>query len=524
MPELPDAPERTLTVPLLCRGSFRDGPFLASCLGAVVVLLVGSLLLITRSAVGGMVWAAIAAAVVFTAGYALALARRREWLEMTATGFVLSRRGRRRAYADEQVEAIAHDVRVALGDDQRCRIVLEVGRERVECRYPVKLGDTDPFAGFVSRLAGAVAARVERGLDGGAVLRGDGWSLGAEGLRVRGEVYPLEAVTFAGSYDQHLCLWRADEERPFLRLPRGSRNVLPLGAVLRRRLRGRTDAGPTQPRGRMLLERRSTLYLGSRLGACVCAGISLLFLAGSGAFAVPEVKPPPWPAYVLCVLGIVGLTAVLAWQAWRERKSRLRFHEHGVMQTGSGGDVWLPYDEIAEVVWDRHSLALRPSPGLRRTPVVLRFVTWHHVAYLASVRDLVCRPLARRWAEALHDGPVRWTHRLRFLPDSLEVLALMAPGGPTCPRLITVPYEQLSYRLERGRLSLFVRGQEQPVCREPSTLSNFFVGLTLLDWLCRGERPAEPGGSAPRPAADDRVTPGPAEGVRERDASYDAGP
>jgi hypothetical protein len=91
---------------------------------------------------------------------------------------------------------------------------------------------------------------------------------------------------------------------------------------------------------------------------------------------------------------------------------------------------------------------------------------------------------------------------------------------------VVVPYADLSYRLERKGCSLFVRGDARPAHREPTAGPNFFVGL-LLDWLGqgRGRFASAADEAVPRPAAgDERVTPGPAEGLRRREGETDRSP
>src|SRR5207302_4540744 len=120
------------------------------------------------------------AAGVPAAALGLWLRRQRRWLEVTLTGFVLSRQGRRQVYTDGQVVGIARQVAPGPHGNLKRRLVLEVGAdepERIDCRYDVPNGRPDPLEGFVSRLVDAVAAAAERGLKGGAAFRGAGWSL-----------------------------------------------------------------------------------------------------------------------------------------------------------------------------------------------------------------------------------------------------------------------------------------------------------------------------------------------------------
>jgi hypothetical protein len=530
----PDAPERPITVPLLTRGGLDDvlivSVFAVAILGMPLVPLYYVALHGEREALVG---AAVFSCGTVGAGFVafcrgLMLVQRREQVQLTATGFLLSRGERSRAFSDEQVVGVAHQIGGFFGGDQNRRLLTVGGasQERIECRYTVHARAADPLAGFVSRLVGGLAARIDRDLEKGAELVGDGWSLDAKGLHVRGKSYPLEAVTALGVYDRHLCLWLADEERPFLRLPQGSRNVLPLGEILRRRSQGRPDSNVSPDGlslGRLLLERRYW-DLQVRL-----RGAGFLGLFGlCGVFVVVPVlaveRETRGASAIVALAILAGGVVVASWiafSAWLERPRWVRFHERGAVQTGAV-EASLRYDEVGEVTWGQ-SLILEPLPGLGRRAIVFRLHTWEHEADLASIRDVACRPLARRWREALERGPVEWTERLWFRADGLEFMAEKSPlvephETPPVEQWGIVPYEDLSYRLEHGWFWLFVRGHERRLCLEDMRGRNFFVGLLLLEWLRQGRGPLPSGGDehAPRliTAGDERVTPGPAEGVR----------
>src|SRR5437016_5741923 len=119
MTSMPDRPplgptaslERPLTVPLLVRGSLDSSGLIALFLvGAFFVgfaalmwwterandhfasgffLLLGCLILLPALVIGGLRW------------------RRRRWLEVTLTGFLLTRRGRTVPFRDEQVVGVS---------------------------------------------------------------------------------------------------------------------------------------------------------------------------------------------------------------------------------------------------------------------------------------------------------------------------------------------------------------------------------------------------------------------------------
>src|SRR3954471_22399124 len=103
-PDLADVPDRPLSVPLLIRGSFDNGLFVACCAVAVVASFVGVMILRDGEVTGAACVFGVAA---IAAGPALFmglwLRQQREWLEVTSAGFVLSGRAGRRVYTDGQV-------------------------------------------------------------------------------------------------------------------------------------------------------------------------------------------------------------------------------------------------------------------------------------------------------------------------------------------------------------------------------------------------------------------------------------
>src|SRR5947209_5556338 len=120
--------DRPLTVPLLIRGSY-DHPLLVALWSMVGIFAC----LGVYSALRARVWDAALAywslsALVAVPGTLLGLwiRRQRHWLEVTLTGFVVSRRGQRRVYSDDQVASVAQSARSDSEGNIKRRVVLEV--------------------------------------------------------------------------------------------------------------------------------------------------------------------------------------------------------------------------------------------------------------------------------------------------------------------------------------------------------------------------------------------------------------
>jgi hypothetical protein len=476
--------DRPLTVPLLIRGSFDNALFVFLCISCIILLGLGAIIWIREGNREGATVACSLGGVlaVLATLIGLWLLKRRQWLEVTLTGFVLSRREERRVYSDDQVVGIAQELEFASNGIVKRRLILEIGseeRERIECRYSVPPGKVDPLASFLDRIVRDLARRTIADLEQGGRLRGRGWVFDRHGLHHGRSVYPVESISWCGFFDGRLCLWRGDEERPFLRLSLLSPNASTLGEILWQFIRQRPGHDrplPGHPLGRVLLERRSLALPG---------GLATLFVSLPAAgWLWTLAMPQAGPALVAC-LCIAAVGVLLCWYG---RTGRLRFHEHGVALSGWGGACSLLYPEIAEVVWkDGQILTLHSA---RRPTISFRFIFRQFDAEMASMRDHLCRFLAQRWAAQVPHGPVSWTPRLRFLPSGLEYqpATLLGPGEPVC-----APYELTHYRLEYNQFLLFVNDQGQPVCKERVDLTNFFVGLAVLDWIYQGiQQPALP--------------------------------
>jgi hypothetical protein len=521
-PSLPASPrrevalpgDRPLTVPLLVRGSFDNVRFGFLCLFlsllALVAFCAGSSVLMGRAwEPAVLLWSLAALCGGLAALLGLWQFRRRQWLEVTLTGFVLSHRDQRRVYSDDQVAGVAQYSQTSIDGEVKHRVVLEVGTpedaERIDCCYSVAVGKVDPLAGFLARLVQHVTQRTLAGLEQGAELRGSGWSFDRHGLRTGGTLYPIEAISWCGFFGERLCLWKGDDEGPFLRLSLSSRNAHSLGQVLWHIVRRRPDHDrplPGLPLGRLLLERSSgALPLGLLL---LVGGV----VAGSYLAVLSESVTMPQPN-ILLVYSIVCFAIALGgstmcWHGWR---GGLRFHEFGVKQRGWSRTRRLMYQDIGTVIWKGDMMmTLRPAAGVPRPTISFRSVLCRLDGEVASMRDHLCRFLAAQWAAKIPHGPVPWTPRLRFLPGGLEYCpaSLLGPNEP-----VSVPYELTSYRLEPHRFLLFVTGQTQPVLRENVSLPNFFVGLVVLNGIYQAALTTHDSQPAPRPplpgAPDQRV-------------------
>ncbi len=503
LPE-PAPADRPLTVPLLIRGSYDHPLFVAvwsmvvifACLGAVSLLR-------TRVWDAALAcWSISALMSVPATLLTLWIRRQRHWLEVSLTGFVISRRGQRRMYTDDQVVGVAQSARSDAEGNVKRRVVIEVagneGNEQIDCRFRVPAGQTDPLAAFLERVQQGLARRTIEGLAGGAKLRGAGWFLDRQGLHRGSTLHRLEEISWVGFFGRRLYLWRGDEERSFLRLSLDARNVHVLGLVLTQMIQrrpGYDQPPPGLPLGRLLLERREwRAAVAVPLVTMAATGVAALSVYSVlvRARAVRDLTP------LLVMSGILLMMLVLgALQCWAGWGNRVRFYERGVTQPRRRGEKRLLYEDLGEVTWKRdRMLILRPLQGLDARTIRFRAFARKFDLGLLTIRDHLCRILAQRWAAQLPHGPLPWTARLRFLPGALEYQPwkLLGHNEPVC-----IPYHAVTgFRLEALNCVILLAGPNPLVCRERHDLPNFFVGLMLLTWIYRGTQMRLPEGAAPR--------------------------
>jgi hypothetical protein len=487
--------DRPLTVPLLVGGSFDN--ILLVFLGVCCCVLIGiglaaranpfnrPLALLCWGMAGGVAFLAL--------GLGLWLRQRRQWLEVTLTGFVLSRHDRRRRFGDDQVIGVAQTSRFISSGYIRRRVVLDLagteGTEHIDCRYSLPASHPDPLAAFLDRAQQGLARRTAAALAQGARLEGPGWVLDRDGLHRGGAVHPLEQISWVAFLGRRLCLWRGGEERAFLRLSLLSRNVHVLGLVLWQMIQQRpsylqSPAG--LPLGRLLLERGEwATPIGYALMTTAAVAIACFSVY---MVAVKVGASNLGPVYVMggICLGVAGLGGLLCLLGWG---NRVRFYERGATQPRRGGDRQLLYKDMGDVTWKQdQSLMLRPWAGVDQSTIRFWAFARKFDFGMITVRNLLCAHIARHWATQLQQGPVQWTGKLRFLPGGLEYRpwVLLGTSEP-----ITVPYHLTSYRLENGLFLLFVSGHSRPACKERLDLPNFFVGLMLLEWIYQANRQAQ---------------------------------
>jgi hypothetical protein len=181
--------------------------------------------------------------------------------------------------------------------------------------------------------------------------------------------------------------------------------------------------------------------------------------------------------------------------ALHARRSTFRCHEYGVYKAGLFGERTLRYTDVAAFSYSavRHfhngaytgtifRLGFEPEPGRAAQRIIHSATLPHADQALENLRDHISRVIGGRMARQLAaKEPVRWTPRLRFLPDGIE----HQPAGVFGRKEpVVVPFANIySYQIQQGTFCLWARGQQKPVVREAMTQPNFFPGFFLLNHI-----------------------------------------
>jgi hypothetical protein len=342
----------------------------------------------------------------------------------------------------------------------------------------VRDGQPDPIKEALARaVAGAAQAAMSRVASGGT-LAGRGWRLDARGLapRTKGAV-PLPEITGVGFHQGDVCVWKGDEEEPFLRTPSASVNAGVLQKLLARFLEGRPRPEPGGV-GRLLFETRADRWM---LGLAVLLVPGLLI----GAFALRHVDRT-----LSGVMGVAGIVLALGMAIYIY--THVRVHERAIVRRGVFGRRALLFADIDGVryaatrryyngayVGTTLELTCR-APGRRPITLSTR-VRGGGEADLALVRDHLARSVAARLQSRLErEGEASWAGGLVLSREGLRFCRTKLWGRGDEVRLGWI---DVRTSLHQGYLHIFEPGQRSSTFRLACASENFYAGLILFERL-----------------------------------------
>ncbi len=350
-------------------------PLLAGLGSTISMLLV---LAIEAPELQWMLAGSVLVVAVVAAALLIRRSRSRTWLRPHQLGLMLQRGGRTSVIVYSAIHDLTLDDREMLdngapvGRDRR--LVLRHSGGRLFLRQAFMTAGEDHYAVLLDQLVAAVADAVEARIGGGGVLTGKGWLINAMGLRIgsRAESLPLSEVAWLGRFQHRFCLWRRGESRPFLVVPRPSRNAVLLAELAGRQITEDPTAAPADPLGRLLFVRRGPLYWLWLLSGL----IALATLGASGVIFWQRDRLTDELLAALLFLVMIGL--LLAVATVLGAVARHEFYQAGIVQRGLFGRSELLWSELRAIAYstDRryidgtyshtsYKLRLEPATGGR---------------------------------------------------------------------------------------------------------------------------------------------------------------
>lgn len=399
-------------------------------------------------------------------------------------GAVLTRFGREVVFAFDEIERLSIDEQEHLDRGAPVGLVRKLALRSATGSAGFRSlwldGRDDPLGAAVGRLLDGVTEAFEARLAAGATLRGRGWTLDPQGLRVGPLVVPLAQVSEVGTLQKRVSLWRGEDERPFLTTPIASDNARVLQRLLARRLEGRPaghrQSGPSGL-GRVLIERKSGPVL---VGGLACVG------AASLAISLALLRTEPGARWVT---GIIG--GVLLLGAWAARRGREAVHECGLTRQGVLGRRELRYADVDRLSYSatrqyhngvytgtRYSLRCA-APGGR--PITILGWGRGSEGNLDGLRDHIAGVVAERMRSRLAaEGEVAWTRGLRLTPTGVRFQRSRLVGrGPD----VFLPWAALRYEIEAGCFHLYEADAAKPSLSVGCDSENFYPGHVLFGKL-----------------------------------------
>ncbi len=511
--------KETVENALVVGKSLRDRSFLARVIVTVALLAMALLLDGAGDPAfpGRPFWWLTVVSLGLTLRQGLALWRQWRTLVILPEGFIIEDGRGRRTYRDDQVVSLAlfsqTNFAQGLPDSltQQLRLWLDEGgryaQVDLELTHPVAVAN--PFAELEQRLADRLTAKARAVLEAGREVVGEGWKLGPAGLQVQTpsgtRQLDLDQVADLGVFDHEVCLWRKDEDEPYVRIPARSMNALLLERLVREKrgeALGQVEGTPSTL-GRVLFERKIPAGWSLFWGFCAVLGLlaAVGTLVGSGESAVAAV--------------VAGVSAVPLLLALWVHRWRFRCHQFGVSQRGLLSEGRLMYRDMASFTYQTTrmfyngvytgttiQMVFGPVPGPGRQTITFQTTLQGLDEELDNLRQHIAKVIAHRLIDELKaERSVDWTPNLRFLPNlSLEYRApglLWGSHEPVVIPLATI----VNVGFDAGYFHIWVQGQEKSVVQEQASSTNFWPGFYLLSALLEPLQAAAPSASSAPSAA-----------------------
>jgi hypothetical protein len=484
--------------------SFREPTFLYISAPVLIMWGVAIFLLLSPNPDAGLdlatfVWLCLLPSL-FVGVLALRIYLGRRWLTDTGTGFIYTDFRGSAEVEDKDVTGLGSRLSLSYPRDQtittRTAVIVVGGENGRECSvcYSYPTTASDPLNSLFERLEKAIAEEAERKLAGGMLVRGKGWTLGSDELRLDGDPKPVPLIELVSAemIDHQACVWDRDESDPLLRIDEDEINAALLVKLLQTRLPTVKDDLAGEGLGRFLFRRDLGWGYVRYWGI---AGVGFAVFASTYVAVAVHTGDIDW--IVGCLLGIMlvlGLLIILGIQA-RTRIRILECYQNGIRLSTYLGQRTILLDDLESIAYwataratsdsyahlgNRFCLDFRLKTGGSR--LRFGFNSLGQDTAIDEFSDAIATRIAARWLKDWKaSGYQKWTNRLAFTSTGLQIVN----------RQKIVPYSELgNISGHKGYFYLNDKSNSELLICEATSVPNFFAGFKLLEILIEMNRPS----------------------------------
>lgn len=394
---------------------------------------------------------------------------------------VLTHTGDRLSATFEELEGVALEEKELLLNGEhngwlRTLTLWAKGRQ-LTLQSHIKGGDGDAFGLALDAVLAQEAEQTAKSLESGGALKGEGWQLDRNGLKLEaGFSTPLSSFVATGANDNRAQAWRKGEEEPFFNVPLASRNARTALGVISRQLPKGEEARQVAGLGRRMITRGMTTRNRIIWGALA----AVFFFPGlAAAFYEPGALVGVAIAAVFALIGFATPTTDI--------------YERGVRQRNLFGQKELKFLEVdaythattrhfynGAYTGTSHNLVFMPSPGAGKK-IAFNFMARGTDEDLERLRDAMARIVAQGLYTRLQQGArVQWGSA-ELAKDGIHFheAKLIGKGAPA-----VLPYAGSRYSFSQGACFLFAATGDKHVTQVSCAGVNFFPGFELYQRLC----------------------------------------
>ncbi len=396
---------------------------------------------------------------------------------------------RKRNFSNGDLKSVTRTLDLWVADESSPR-----GMSLVQLVNTILVGQSDPLADFIDRIAKHLHQRAKTELGLGKPVDGEGWTI------ERGTLYlaqksnsreiPLRDVQSCSLVDDCVCMWIGEEESPSVRIPVTASNSYILQILIDEELSQRPEK-PTEDTGglgRIIFERPPGSGYTVAFWLLAVLAVLAAILGVVGYFS-PIHSPSTALGMGLGIAVVLGLCAFgVRWSS-----VSLRCHERGVSLVGPSQRKEIRYVDVDSFTWSATRVFV--NGAYSGTTLQIRFVSRpgelppQTIKYNRSVnviddeldnlRDHISSVVASKMYERFLRGEeIVWTPTMVIAPDGLR----HRPSGFLGKKAeVLVPYTDIAnFNIDEGFYRIWRTQDKKSSVNEAVSQDNFFPGFYLF--------------------------------------------